>query len=121
MVVEMAALIAPLPVMSWHIEPSEVQCTEGNDEDRLERVMLCARRLKSGRDCQALASETWGFIRNIFGEILVPFEKGFGRVSRTARERRRSRRRSANMQLSSFLEAIVQSRAVRRVHLCCKV
>ena len=107
MVVEIAALIAPLPVMSWHIELSEVQCTEGDNEDGPERVILCARRLKSGMDSHVLASEGLEFIRNIFGTILVLFEKGLGRVSRTARESRRSSRRSAKMQLSSFLEDMI--------------
>lgn len=113
---EIAALIAPLPVMSWHIELSEVQCTEENDDDRPERVILCARMLNSVMDCHALASEGFEFIRKIFGAILVLFENGFGRVSRTASESRRSSRRSAKMQLSSFLEDMVQSCAVRRDH-----
>jgi len=117
-VVEIAALIAPLPVMSWHIELSEVQCMEGRNDDGLERVILCASRLKPGMDSQILASEGLELIRNIFGAILVLFENGFGRVRRTARESRRRSRRSAKIQLSSFLEDMVQElRSSRRSSL----
>lgn len=115
--VEIAALIAPLPVMNWHIELSDVQRTEGNGDDRPERVILCARRLYSGMDWKTLASKGLEFIKNSFGAILALFENGLGRVRRTARESRRRSRRRVKMQLSSFREDMVQSCAVRLEHL----
>ena len=70
-------------------------------------------------DFQVLASEGLEFIRNILGAILALFENGLGRVSRTVRESRRSSRRRAKMQLSSFLEEdMVQSCVVRRCSSC---
>ena len=68
-------------------------------------------------DAHSPASEWSQVIRNIFGAIFVLFDNGFGRVSRTASESSRRSRRSEKMQLSSFLEDMVQGCAVRHAHL----
>jgi hypothetical protein len=52
-----AALISPSPVPSWQISYVGVQWTVGKSGESPGREMLWANRLKSGIECQIVASE----------------------------------------------------------------
>jgi hypothetical protein len=51
-----AALISPSPVIIWQISWVDVQWIVGKRGERPGREMLCARRSKSGIECQIVAS-----------------------------------------------------------------